>query len=113
VIVEVDRAETCKSSPRQHRNGLTTSGWVTTGYSLGSGGRGGLKYLSESKKITASALAKLSKAPSRSRILGAFVLPLLACAKNRVQNLDGLRHYTSGKPCLSSVFSSVSDPKPQ
>mgnify|MGYP000867170671 CR=1 FL=1 len=24
-----------------------------------------------------------------------------------------LRHYTSGKPCLSSAFSSASDPKPQ
>jgi hypothetical protein len=39
-------------------------------------------------------------------------LPLLACAKTQVQNFDGLRHYTSGKPFLSSVFSSVSDPKP-
>ena len=70
-----------------------------------------LKILLELKKITASALVKLSKAP-RIRSVGAFVLPLLACAKTQVQNFDGLRHYTSGKPCLSSAFSLLSDPKP-
>jgi len=43
----------------------------------------------------------------------AFVLPVLYGAKNQVQNFEVLRHYTSGKPFLSSVFSSVSDPKPQ
>jgi len=43
----------------------------------------------------------------------AFVLSIRYGAKNPVQNFDGLRHYTSGEPCLSSVFSSVSDPKPQ
>jgi hypothetical protein len=71
-----------------------------------------LKILLELKKITASALVKLSKAP-RIRSAGAFVLPAVYCAKQQVQNLDGLRHYTSGKPLLSSVFSCVSDPKPQ
>jgi hypothetical protein len=71
-----------------------------------------LKILLELKKITASALAKLSKAP-RIRSAGAFVLPRFSAPKRKCKTLMVLRHYTSGKPCLSSVFSLASDPKPQ
>jgi hypothetical protein len=45
--------------------------------------------------------------------LGAFVLPAASCANGQVQNFDGLRHYTSGKPYVSSGFSYNSDPKLQ
>jgi len=47
-----------------------------------------LKALLELKKITASALVKLSKAPQTCSA-GAFVLPLITCAKIGVQNLRG------------------------
>jgi hypothetical protein len=51
------------------------------------------------------------KSPSQ-QCAGAFVLAGALCAKIKVQNLRGLRHYTSGKPYVSSGFSYNSDPKP-
>jgi hypothetical protein len=69
-----------------------------------------LKILLELKKTTLLQQQKLSKAPR-------FVLGLLFCLnkpapKRKCKTLMVLRHYTSGKPCLSSAFSSASDPKP-
>jgi hypothetical protein len=70
-----------------------------------------LKILLELKKTTLLQQQKLSKAPR-------FVLGLLFCLnkpapKRKCKTLMVLRHYTSGKPCLSSVFSLLSDPKLQ
>jgi hypothetical protein len=79
--------------------------------SLGSGGGDSLKSPARVKKIQLLQQQMLSKAPTDS-LVGAFVLSVRSCAKTQVQNLDGLRHYTSGKPFLSSAFSSASDPKP-
>jgi hypothetical protein len=77
--------------------------YVATCYSLGSGCGDSLKSPARVKKDHAVATANAFKSPKiRS---GAFVLPAVYCANRQVQNLDGLRHYTSGKPPLSSAFS--------
>jgi hypothetical protein len=79
--------------------------------SLGSDSCGGVS--SEARK-NISVLYILIDVQKPTRFaLWAFVLRAETCAKIPVQNFDGLRYYTSGKPCLSSVFSYNSDPKPQ
>jgi len=76
--------------------------YVATGYSLGSGCGDSLKSPARVKKDSTVATVNAFKSPSNS-LVGAFVLPAVYCAKIKVQNFDGLRHYTSGKPCLSSA----------
>ena len=62
--------------------------YVATGYSLGSGCGDSLKSPARVKKTTLLQQQMLSKAPQTCSA-GAFVLPLLACAKIGVQNLRG------------------------
>jgi hypothetical protein len=62
--------------------------YVATCYSLGSGRGDSLKSPARVKKIQLLQQQQSSKAPTDS-LVGAFVLPLLACAKRQVQNLRG------------------------
>ena len=80
--------------------------------SLGSGGGDSLKSPARVKKIPLLQQQMLSKAPQTCSA-GAFVLPLLACAKTQVQNLRGPAPLYKWQLNLSSAFSSVSDPKLQ
>jgi len=62
--------------------------YVATGYGLGSGRGDSLKSPARVKKIQLLQQQMLSKAPQTCSA-GAFVLPLLNCAKTQVQNFDG------------------------
>jgi len=78
--------------------------YVATGYGLGSGRGDPLKSPARVKKIQLLQQQMLSKAPQTCSV-GAFVLPRFSAPKRKCKTLMVLRHYTSGKPCLSSAFS--------
>ena len=86
--------------------------YVATGYGLGSGRGDSLKSPARVKKIQLLQQQMLSKAPA-NELEGLLFCPYYPAPKRKCKIFEVLRHYTSGKPCLSSVFSSLSDPKLQ
>ena len=75
----------------------------SSSYSLGSGRGDSLKNPARVKNISVLYILIDVQKPLRSQTVGAFVLPRIPAPKRKCKIFEVLRHYTSGKPCLSSA----------